>query len=367
MIPATLALIVTNFPPRPGPPRDRAVDRGHRRGAGNRPGARRGPDESRDLAGDLLPEHPARADHLHDRACSPRENPATSMPRGGSTIAGIVTLSLGLTAGVLAVIEAELVGLDLGAHRRPPGRFGGRAGAVRRDRAAQRGADPAAGDLPQPAVPRHQHRGLRADVLGARGVAVHGDLHAGGARLQRPEGRTDVPAGHGPDRAARPGVGPPGRALRGIAGHRGRNGLPRRRGRRGDAADRDHGLRRDRGRDGRPRDRDGARRRADLAPGDRVCRGAVRRSCVGRVRDVATDRCRRRRGRLGAVVQSVGRTRAAQDLAALPLPPAAQAAIAHSVGSGPPSEGTSSRPRLRNRSPPPCTRRWLTRSRGRDS
>ena len=41
----------------------------------------------------------------------------------------------------------------------------------------------------------------------------------------------------------------------------------------------------------------------------------------------------------GAVVQSVGRTRAAQDLAALPLPPPAQAAIAHSVGSGPPSGG----------------------------
>jgi hypothetical protein len=40
---------------------------------------------------------------------------------------------------------------------------------------------------------------------------------------------------------------------------------------------------------------------------------------------------------VGAVVQSVGRTRAAQDLAAVPLPPAAQTAIAHSVGSGPPS------------------------------
>jgi EmrB/QacA subfamily drug resistance transporter len=42
---------------------------------------------------------------------------------------------------------------------------------------------------------------------------------------------------------------------------------------------------------------------------------------------------------VGAVVQSVGRTRAAQNLAALPLPPAAQSAIAHSVGSGPPSGG----------------------------
>jgi EmrB/QacA subfamily drug resistance transporter len=42
---------------------------------------------------------------------------------------------------------------------------------------------------------------------------------------------------------------------------------------------------------------------------------------------------------LGAVVQSVGRTRAAHDLAALPLPPAAQATIAHSVGSGPPTGG----------------------------
>ena len=40
---------------------------------------------------------------------------------------------------------------------------------------------------------------------------------------------------------------------------------------------------------------------------------------------------------IGAVVQSVGRTRATQDLSALPLPPAAQSAIAHSVGSGPPS------------------------------
>jgi hypothetical protein len=40
---------------------------------------------------------------------------------------------------------------------------------------------------------------------------------------------------------------------------------------------------------------------------------------------------------VGAVVQSVGRTRAAHDLTALPLPPSAQGAIAHSVGSGPPS------------------------------
>jgi EmrB/QacA subfamily drug resistance transporter len=40
---------------------------------------------------------------------------------------------------------------------------------------------------------------------------------------------------------------------------------------------------------------------------------------------------------IGAVVQSVGRTRATQDLSALPLPSAAQTAIVHSVGSGPPS------------------------------
>jgi EmrB/QacA subfamily drug resistance transporter len=39
---------------------------------------------------------------------------------------------------------------------------------------------------------------------------------------------------------------------------------------------------------------------------------------------------------IGAVVQSVGRTRAADNLAVLPLPPAAGTAIAHSVGSGPP-------------------------------
>jgi EmrB/QacA subfamily drug resistance transporter len=42
---------------------------------------------------------------------------------------------------------------------------------------------------------------------------------------------------------------------------------------------------------------------------------------------------------LGAVIETVGRTRAADDLASLPLPSAAQAAIAHSVGSGPPSGG----------------------------
>jgi EmrB/QacA subfamily drug resistance transporter len=39
---------------------------------------------------------------------------------------------------------------------------------------------------------------------------------------------------------------------------------------------------------------------------------------------------------VGAVVQSVGRTRAAGNLITAPLPPAASAAIAHSVGSGPP-------------------------------
>jgi predicted MFS family arabinose efflux permease len=47
---------------------------------------------------------------------------------------------------------------------------------------------------------------------------------------------------------------------------------------------------------------------------------------------------------IGAVVQSVGRTRAAQDLSILPLPPAAQTAIAHSVGSGPPSGGNQLSP-----------------------
>jgi EmrB/QacA subfamily drug resistance transporter len=40
---------------------------------------------------------------------------------------------------------------------------------------------------------------------------------------------------------------------------------------------------------------------------------------------------------VGAVVQSVGRTRAAQDLAAVPLPPGVRAAITHSIGSGTPS------------------------------
>jgi EmrB/QacA subfamily drug resistance transporter len=40
---------------------------------------------------------------------------------------------------------------------------------------------------------------------------------------------------------------------------------------------------------------------------------------------------------IGAVVQSVGRTRATHDLAAVPVSAAAKAAIAHSVGSGPPS------------------------------
>ena len=39
---------------------------------------------------------------------------------------------------------------------------------------------------------------------------------------------------------------------------------------------------------------------------------------------------------IGAVVQSIGRTRAADNLATAPLPPATSAAIAHSVGSGPP-------------------------------
>lgn len=42
---------------------------------------------------------------------------------------------------------------------------------------------------------------------------------------------------------------------------------------------------------------------------------------------------------VGAVVQSVGRTRAAQDLSVLPLPSGTQAAIAHSVASGAPPGG----------------------------
>jgi EmrB/QacA subfamily drug resistance transporter len=43
---------------------------------------------------------------------------------------------------------------------------------------------------------------------------------------------------------------------------------------------------------------------------------------------------------VGAVVQSVGRTHAAADLSLLPLPPTAQAAVAHSVGAGSPPGGS---------------------------
>jgi hypothetical protein len=49
---------------------------------------------------------------------------------------------------------------------------------------------------------------------------------------------------------------------------------------------------------------------------------------------------------VGAVVQAAGRTRAAHDLNVLPLPAFAQSAIAHSIGSGPPSGGQPLAPSL---------------------
>ena len=135
-----------------------------------------------------------------------------------------------------------------------------------------------------------------------------------------------------------------------------------------DAADREHGLRRDRGRDGPPGDRHGAHRRADLAAGDRLGRGAVRWGCVGRVRDVAPDRCRRRRGRhrRRRCSRSAGR---APPTISPPCPCRRQRRRRSRTRSGPvrPRQRTGSRLVLRNRSPPPCARRWRTRSRGRDS
>ena len=129
---------------------------------------------------------------------------------------GIVTVSLGLTAAVLAVIEASSWGWG---SARIIGLLAGSVVALALFVAIERRSDapivPLRG-LPQPAVCRHQHRRLRAHVLGARGAAVHGDLHAGGSRLQRVEGRPDVPARDRADRLARSRVGPPVRALRGM-------------------------------------------------------------------------------------------------------------------------------------------------------
>ncbi len=99
--------------------------------------------------------------------------------------AGIVTLSLGLTAGVLAVIEASSWGWT---SARIIGLLAGSVVALALFVAIERRSE-------APIVPLAIFRSLpfrgtniAGFVLmfcGARGVAVHGDLHAGGARLQR--------------------------------------------------------------------------------------------------------------------------------------------------------------------------------------
>ena len=78
-----------------------------RPGARGRPGARRPPHRARLLAGDLLPQHPGRDRRRRGHRSSPSASRATRASATTSTTSASPTLTAGLTALVLALVEGN--------------------------------------------------------------------------------------------------------------------------------------------------------------------------------------------------------------------------------------------------------------------
>ncbi len=78
-----------------------------RPGPGDRPGAGRLPHRARQLAGDLLPQHPGRDRGRARRRCSPCASRATPRSVATSTTPASPSLTAGLTALVLALVEGN--------------------------------------------------------------------------------------------------------------------------------------------------------------------------------------------------------------------------------------------------------------------
>ena len=201
MMPATLSIITDAFPA----PRARQGDGdvGGRLGPGarGRPGARRLPHRARQLAGDLLPQHPGRdrrrrrgavrrarvaRQHGRPRGRLRRRRRADRCPDGADPRPG----------------RGQQLGLGLDRDRRPAGRRRRRPGRLRRGRAAGQGADGRIPLLLRSQLPRR--RGRRPDrlLLDARRLLLPRPLHAGHPRLLAAGGRDQVPALDPDDRRA---------------------------------------------------------------------------------------------------------------------------------------------------------------------
>ena len=123
MMPATLSIITDAFPASRARQGDGDVGGRFGPGPGGRPGARRLPHRARQLAGDLLPQHPGRDRRRRPRRCSPCASRATPPSAARSTTPGVAVLTGGLTALILALVEGnswgwgstEIVALLVGA------------------------------------------------------------------------------------------------------------------------------------------------------------------------------------------------------------------------------------------------------------
>ncbi len=123
MMPATLSIITDAFPAARARQGDGDVGGGLGAGARGRPGGRRPPHRARQLAGDLLPQHPGR-DRRRHRGALRRARVARQRPSAArSTTPASPLLTGALTALILALVEGnawgwgstEIVALLVGA------------------------------------------------------------------------------------------------------------------------------------------------------------------------------------------------------------------------------------------------------------
>ena len=135
-------------------------------------------------------------------------------------VPGVLTLTIGLAALVLALVEGNAwhwgstreLALFAIAARRP--------GRVRRRRAPPALADGRLQLLPLAHVPRREHRRVHRQLRDARDVLLHGAVHAEHPALLAPAGRRALPALDADDRADRAARRAPRRPRRPAAADR---------------------------------------------------------------------------------------------------------------------------------------------------
>ncbi len=227
MMPATLSIITDAFPGLRARQGDGDVGGRLRSGPGRRPGAGRVPHRARQLAGDLLPQHPGRdrgrhrgpvrrarvaRHHGRPRGRLRRRRRADRRPDGADPGPG----------------RGQQLGLGLARNRRPAGRSRARARRLRRDRAAGQGADGRLQPALGPQLPRRGRGGADRLLRDARRLLLPRPLHAGHPRLLAAGGGGEVPALDPDDRRRGAGRGPALRSLRAALADRRRPGDRRR-------------------------------------------------------------------------------------------------------------------------------------------